>query len=332
MKKLAVAITTTFLLTSTPTLAEVYIGAKAGKSWLNEACLSGQDCNNDDVTVGAFVGYEMWDFLSIEAGYDYLGKFKSAGLEDDKVAAITLAPKVNLPLTDAISLYGKFGAAFVDYGNKDDYSYLGAAGVEFMSTGNIAVRLEYQYISDINNDIVRASGNSATLGVVYKFGGTEESAPMVIVEEKPEIKVVEEKVEPELKVVEKPEPIVITKTFKAEKLNSDSFKSGSTELTEESKQDLTRLVDILNTYPETKIKITGHTDSTGSASYNQIVSEQRAKAVADELEKQGVNASQLLIDGQGESSPIASNSTKAGREQNRRVEISIPEFDYKLSK
>lgn len=319
-KKLAAVITTTFLLTSTPTLAEVYIGAKAGKSWLNEACLSGQDCSNDDVTVGAFVGYEMWDFLSIEAGYDYLGEFKSAGLNDDKVTAITLAPKVNLPLTDAISLYGKFGAAFVDYGDKDDYSYLGAAGVEFMSTENIAVRLEYQYISDINNDIVRASGNSATLGVVYKFGSAEETAPVVIVEEKPELKVVETK----------PEPVVTTKTFKAEKLNSDSFKSGSTELTEESKQDLTHLVDILNKHPEAKVQIIGHTDSTGSASYNQIVSEQRAKAVADELQKQGVDVSQLLIDGQGESSPIASNSTKAGRKQNRRVEISIPEFNYNL--
>ena len=62
-----------------------------------------------------------------------------------------------------------------------------------------------------------------------------------------------------------------------------------------------------------------------------MVSERRAMSVADELVKKGVDASRILIDGQGEHSPIASNSTKEGREQNRRVEIIIPEFDYETS-
>lgn len=326
MKKLAAVITTTFLLTSTPTLAELYIGAKGGKSWLNEACLSSVNCDNEDKTIGAFVGYEMWDILSIEAGYDYLGKFRTAGLDDDKVSTITLAPKLNLPLTDAISLYGKFGGAFVEYGNADDYSYLGAAGLEFMSNKNIAVRLEYQYISDINNDIVRASGNSATLGIVYKFGSNEESRPQRAIEKKPQPKPVKA-VEPK-PVVKK--PVITTKTFETQKLKSSSFQSGSTTLTEEGRQNLDYFVNILNAYPKANIEIIGHTDSTGSVSYNQIVSEERALSVADALEKQGIDESRIFTEGKGEMNPIASNSTKEGREKNRRVEMIIPKFNYQV--
>lgn len=330
MKKLAVVISATLLLTSTASLAEVYVGAKAGKSWLNEACLSSINCDDEDKTIGAFLGYEMWDILSIEAGYDYLGKFTASGLNDDKVTAITLAPKLNLPITDTVSLYGKFGGAFVEYGNQEDYSYLGAAGLEFMSNDNISVRLEYQYISDINNEIVRASGNSATLGIVYKFGNNEETTqPVVLIEERPQPKPA---VKAEIVEKEVVKPIITTETFKTKKLNSNSFESNSTTLTEDSKQNLTNLVDILSAYPKANVEITGYTDSTGSASYNQIVSEERALSVATELVAKGIDASRILIEGDGENNPIASNKTKEGRQQNRRVEITIPEFDYQAKK
>lgn len=330
MKKLAVVISATLLLTSTASLAEVYVGAKAGKSWLNEACLSSINCDDEDKTIGAFLGYEVWDILSIEAGYDYLGKFTASGLNDDKVTAITLAPKVNLPITDTVSLYGKFGGAFVEYGNQEDYSYLGAAGLEFMSNDNISVRLEYQYISDINNEIVRASGNSATLGIVYKFGNNEKATqPVVLIEERPQPKPV---IKAEIVEKEVVKPIITTETFKTKKLNSNSFESNSTALTEESKQNLTNLVDILSAYPKANVEITGYTDSTGSASYNQIVSEERALSVANELVAKGIDVSRILIEGEGENNPIASNKTKEGRQQNRRVEITIPEFDYQAQK
>ena len=318
MKKLAVAIATTFILTSTPTLADYYIGAKGGKSWLNQACTSAYECDKESATVGAFVGYELGDFLSIETGFDYLGRFTAAGLDKKAGMAVTLAPKLNVPLTDDVNLYGKFGGAFVLYDKQEDFSYLGAVGLEFLTDENMAVRLEYQHISDINNGVFRASGNAATVAFVYKFGGNEKPPAPVIVTEKPQVT-------PPVK------PIITTETFKTQKLNSNSFKLNSSELTEQSKDSLTPLVRILNAYPQANVQITGHTDSTGSASYNQVVSERRAMSVADELVKKGVDASRILIDGQGEHSPIASNSTKEGREQNRRVEIIIPEFNYETS-
>lgn len=69
--------------------------------------------------------------------------------------------------------------------------------------------------------------------------------------------------------------------------------------------------------------ITGHTDSTGSAAYNQRLSRQRAQSVANYMIEQGVSASKITVRGLGERSPIADNRTSAGRAANRRVEIDV---------
>ncbi|MXU66466.1 OmpA family protein [Oceanomicrobium pacificus] len=79
----------------------------------------------------------------------------------------------------------------------------------------------------------------------------------------------------------------------------------------------------LNEYPNTVVRVVGHTDSTGSASYNEQLSRQRAQSVANQLAAGGVSSSRLSVVGVGASQPIASNSTSAGRQQNRRVEIVI---------
>ncbi|MCU7846628.1 MAG: OmpA family protein [Candidatus Thiodiazotropha sp. (ex Lucinoma kastoroae)] len=71
------------------------------------------------------------------------------------------------------------------------------------------------------------------------------------------------------------------------------------------------------------VEVTGHTDSTGAADYNQSLSEKRAKAVADYLISQGVNGAIFTTNGMGESSPVADNSTAEGRAQNRRVELKL---------
>jgi len=80
---------------------------------------------------------------------------------------------------------------------------------------------------------------------------------------------------------------------------------------------------VLVQYPETNIQIAGHTDSTGSDDFNQKLSEQRAQVVKNALAGQGVNPARMIAVGYGESKPIADNSTEAGRQMNRRVEITI---------
>ncbi|NAW58190.1 MULTISPECIES: OmpA family protein [unclassified Vibrio] len=316
MKKLAAVISASLLMASTSAMAQVYVGAKVGKTWLDDACISGQPCDDEDSTLGAFAGYEWNKYFALEAGYDYLGEFNTgtAGLNgsNDDVSAITLAPKLSLPLTDDISLYGKFGGAYVDYGSKNDWSYLGAAGLEINSHQNVTVRLEYQTITDMNNDRVRAAGNSATLGVVYKFGGQEAAPAPVVVEEEP--------------VVAEPQPV--TKTFETKTLGTGNFALNSTELKAESAAQLDDLVAFLNQHPQANVEIVGYTDTSGSAAYNQKISEKRAQSVAKALNAKGIDSSRIATRGEGENNPVADNSTREGRAKNRRVEIVVPAFEY----
>lgn len=79
----------------------------------------------------------------------------------------------------------------------------------------------------------------------------------------------------------------------------------------------------INNYPVSVVFVTGHTDSTGTESYNQQLSYRRADAVAGVLISAGVPANRVQTRGMGESQPVASNDTAAGRAQNRRVEITI---------
>ncbi|MBM1633234.1 OmpA family protein [Sulfitobacter mediterraneus] len=87
--------------------------------------------------------------------------------------------------------------------------------------------------------------------------------------------------------------------------------------------DLRTLANSLQSYPNSTVQVIGHTDSDGDAAYNQQLSEGRAYAVANVLYSNGVPTSRVQAFGRGESQPIASNLTPAGKAQNRRVEIVI---------
>ena len=108
-------------------------------------------------------------------------------------------------------------------------------------------------------------------------------------------------------------------TFKSDftfDVNSDVIRPGLN-------SELDRIAQVLNNYPQTNIRVEGHTDSTGSAAYNQTLSERRANSVRNALIQRGIAASRIPTVGYGASSPIADNSTEYGRQQNRRVEVRI---------
>lgn len=101
------------------------------------------------------------------------------------------------------------------------------------------------------------------------------------------------------------------------------FATGSASLTDEGNSVMSSLFEALSEYKGiTGISVTGHTDSTGSEAFNQALSEQRAATVAAEISTQYPDA-RIDVLGLGESSPVASNDTAEGRQQNRRVEIDI---------
>jgi OOP family OmpA-OmpF porin len=97
-------------------------------------------------------------------------------------------------------------------------------------------------------------------------------------------------------------------------------------------KDIEDLADLMKKYPDQlkKITIEGHTDSVGSADYNQKLSQRRADAVkAYLIEKGGIDADRLTAIGYGEDRPVASNATEEGRRKNRRVEAESVEYIIK---
>lgn len=105
--------------------------------------------------------------------------------------------------------------------------------------------------------------------------------------------------------------------------NDILFDYDSSALRSASRSTLSQLASNFRQYPQNRIIVEGHTDSTGSDSYNQQLSERRAASVADYLIEQGVSANSIIVYGFGEARPKASNATAEGRQQNRRVEIHI---------
>ena len=95
------------------------------------------------------------------------------------------------------------------------------------------------------------------------------------------------------------------------------------DLSQEAKANLDKLVKVLGTYPETNIEIQGHTDSKGSEHYNQNLSEKRAGAVSDYLKSREILAARIVTKGFGETLPKYDNDTEEGRAENRRVEFLI---------
>lgn len=103
------------------------------------------------------------------------------------------------------------------------------------------------------------------------------------------------------------------------------FATDSAALRPDLRSDLRVVANSLMRYPSTVVDVVGHTDNTGTAAYNQELSERRAMSVAAELRAGGVPSGRIRAYGMGEDQPVASNLTPDGRQQNRRVEIIIRE-------
>ena len=101
------------------------------------------------------------------------------------------------------------------------------------------------------------------------------------------------------------------------------FATDSANLRPDLQGDIRALGRNLQQYPNTTVQVIGHTDSDGSAAFNQDLSERRARSVAGVLLETGVASNRIIPIGRGESQPVATNQTAAGKQQNRRVEIVI---------
>jgi len=163
--------------------------------------------------------------------------------------------------------------------------------------------------------IGRASGNTA-LGAI--IGATVGGATGAIIGHQMDKQAEDiEKTVPDAKVERVGEGIIVE--FSSNVL----FGFDKSNLSNDAKTSLDKLVTILNYYPDTDIEVQGHTDSKGSVAYNKSLSERRAGSVRSYLASKGISNNRTSIKGFGESAPKYSNESAAGRSENRRVEFLI---------
>ena len=101
------------------------------------------------------------------------------------------------------------------------------------------------------------------------------------------------------------------------------FAVNSADLNMTAKDNLAKLTDILNKYPDTYVRVEGHTDNTGTSEYNLTLSEKRAREVTNYLTSRGVSSARMKTAWYGESQPKETNDSETGKSMNRRVEFSI---------
>lgn len=101
------------------------------------------------------------------------------------------------------------------------------------------------------------------------------------------------------------------------------YETGSAKLEPQSREQLQNMAAILKAYPAVNLKVGGYTDNTGNAAANKKLSQSRAESAVTELVRLGVNQTRLEAEGYGQAYPVASNSTEAGRAQNRRTSVRV---------
>lgn len=309
-----------------------YLGGKMG--WSNyqkgdvSDTLTNYDTDNDGVGVGVYGGYQLNSWLGFEGGYDYLDKMaytSTLGDNDFKSQGVQLSAKLSYAFNPVVDLIGRVGGFAYQSDNNDDsvsgVSPLVAVGTEYAPNREWAARLEYQWISQIGDEEkidFNPDNGLLSLGVSYRFGQEE---PVVAPPPAPA---------PE--PAPAPAPVTVTKEFN---LSSDVlFDFGKSSLKPEGVTALDGLYDQIKTETpkDGTALVVGYTDRIGSDASNQVLSEQRAKTVADYLVGKGIPADKVSTQGRGEAEPVTGtqcDAIKAKKEliaclaPDRRVSISV---------
>ncbi len=307
-----------------------YLGGKMG--WSNyqkgdvSDTLTNYDTDNDGVGVGVYGGYQLNSWLGFEGGYDYLDKMaytSTLGDNDFKSQGVQLSAKLSYAFNPVVDLIGRVGGFAYQSDNNDDsvsgVSPLVAVGTEYAPNREWAARLEYQWISQIGDEEkidFNPDNGLLSLGVSYRFG---QEAPVVAPPPAPA-------------PTPAPAPVTVTKEFN---LSSDVlFDFGKSSLKPEGVTALDGLYDQIKTETpkDGTALVVGYTDRIGSDASNQVLSEQRAKTVADYLVGKGIPADKVSTQGRGEAEPVTGtqcDAIKAKKEliaclaPDRRVSISV---------
>ena len=287
--------------------------------------------NPEGTILGLYSGLQFNPSWSWDLGYQYHDKLKAdATSVDVKIWLIESALRYDWYLQDNISLYGRLGAAYWDMektqlslgkGDVAGFSPLGEVGVNYFFSPNMRLSTGYQYIDSIGkSNTGKYDSHGLLLSLTYTFGSATqptlvETTPTPIIKDASAKEAITAKTSPQVQEF-------------SPKIVDGLFSFDSIQLSQEFIDQLTETSSVLNSYLQAQATVVGHTDSTGSAVYNQKLSEHRAQAVVNKLIELGVTPTQLEWRGEGESQPAADNATSEGREKNRRVEVTTPIFQF----
>lgn len=301
--------------------------------------------NNDNVAAGLRVARNLENFFldQVELGFDYSPNVKET---QDK---ITRKGRINryyingvknlVDFSQSVGLYGLIGLGYEDVPrafvkNEDGGFGQYGAGIRFQLTDRFALKAEVRdqiKFEHADHNLIY------TLG--FAFGLDKKEAPVVapapvvvvpVVEEKVvEVVVLDDDNDGVLNDVDQcpntPAGVVVDETGCEKKivLKDVNFAFDSYKVSEKYAAEIKKVADFMKVNPAYSVNLAGYTDSIGSEAYNLKLSQKRANAVKDELVKDGVESDKISTVGYGESNPIATNTTREGRAENRRVEATF---------
>ena len=327
------------IIASFPLLAEetgtgssdFYLGGRVGLSQFQGACDDDAlKCDSDKTGIGIYGGYQLFDWMALEGGFTSYGEAFGAyepGFVSADVYGSEITAKFSYGLSPKLDIYARLGASYQNISKLSDWeteqesnswNTVTAIGLDYSLSRHWSLRGDYQFIDGIGDGhVLQSDLHFTSIGLTYRFGGDDiESGPIVM-----------------------PAPKAATETQQATKfsvtyqepapkkivLTADSL-FGNASSTIEMNQRVNYLVDELKQL-DGKVTVIGHTDSRGSDIYNQALSIKRAHSMANHLISEGIDSNRIIVDGRGESEPIATNTTATGRALNRRVSI---QYDAKL--
>jgi OOP family OmpA-OmpF porin len=312
-----------------------YIGVKAGSIRYQHGCEPWAiSCDKRDTAIAALIGYQLNENFSVEASMFSFGEvdavYSESGLEKNYIGTVEgwdVGISYNHDLSTNVSGFLKLAALNWVAENQSpdrtikesDWSPSAEIGFYYQISTQWQARASYQYVDNLGNEYVGSSnGHIAWLGINYQFKAKQArySAPPA---KKEVTTTAASAIVPPAEI----ETVIVVKSKKAS-LNF-AFDSADVEMTE----SLRDLINHALKYPSVAVYVKAYTDSVGEVIYNQTLSDRRARSVVNILSDYGIAEDRIFVESFGELSPLNDNATANHRQLNRRVTVTINEFEVR---
>jgi OOP family OmpA-OmpF porin len=299
---------------------------------------SGDDLKND-LVYGLRAGARVFDNKVVQIAYDRADGMKfhdDPGYKTD-LNRYMLNALIEHPDYTELVPYLIVGAGYEDWSKhandvKSDGAFNWGAGLRYVIADYFHLKAEAKQHINFNG----FSTVTTTLNAVVPFGYDRQPEPEVVVVEEVEEVIVVENIDSDGDGVydRNDECPGTPHKFKVNDVGCPTdykfdvqFAFDSSKIQPQFKEEIVNFAEFMDNAPDYQAELQGYTDTIGNDAYNQKLSQRRADAVKAELEKYGIASDRLKAVGYGESDPVASNKTKEGRYQNRRVNAKITEIE-----